>query len=270
MTGPVGMLLSAGGDGRGSTTGRDSPLERNRLARSRKCRLALGHMRDESKATVPLLIKLLKDENCRVRVAAIRALGKMGPAAKVAVPALTESLKDTAGPEARDARPVRVRGRRYGGRGEVRGHAACALGNIGPEAKSSVPALAELLAANDEEVRRDAAYGLAGIGPEAKAAMPRLIEALSDENLTVRGHACAALGNIGPQAKAAVPALVQRIREVHDHAGVASEVYENVAGVASQALAKIGAGRLPATIALSKEKDWHVRACCQDPRRHAR
>ena len=64
----------------------------------------------------------------------------MGPAAKAAVPDLTQALKDVSP--------------------DVRREAAAALGQIGPAAKLAAPALTELLKDKDEGVRREAAETL--------------------------------------------------------------------------------------------------------------
>ena len=70
--------------------------------------------------------------------------------------------------------------------GSVRKVAAEALGGIGPEAKTAVPALIEALKNEHEYVRATVALALGGIGPEAKAAAPALKEALKDEYELVR------------------------------------------------------------------------------------
>ena len=64
-------------------------------------------------------MELLQDKNGAVRLAAAWALGKIGPDAKTAVPALTKLLKDK--------------------RSDVRRAAAFSLGEIGPEAKTAIP-----------------------------------------------------------------------------------------------------------------------------------
>ena len=62
----------------------------------------------------------------------------------------------------------------------MRRKAAEALGQIGPDAKSAVPALTSALTGgmkkdmNDAEVRTAAAVALGGIGPDAKSALPTL------------------------------------------------------------------------------------------------
>ena len=55
---------------------------------------ALGKIGPAAKQAVLPLIEILKDADWRVRGYAAIALGEIGPAAKQAVPYLTESLKD--------------------------------------------------------------------------------------------------------------------------------------------------------------------------------
>ena len=52
---------------------------------------------------------------------------------------------------------------------EIRSKAIAAIGNIGADAKSAVPALIDAL--KDKDMRTDAAVALGGIGPDAKAAV---------------------------------------------------------------------------------------------------
>jgi membrane protein len=53
--------------------------------------IALGHL---GVAGVPPLVKALEDEDREVRLQAVRSLGEIGPAAKVALPALGEAARD--------------------------------------------------------------------------------------------------------------------------------------------------------------------------------
>ncbi len=133
------------------------------------------------------------DTSPSVRWSAAVALGKIGPDAKAAVPALIEALKDE--------------------NSEMRRRVAVALGNIGPDAKAAVPALIEALKDENKNVRDSAAVALGTLGPDAKAAVPVLIEALKDEGMVVRREAAGALGEIGPDAKAVVPALIAALKD---------------------------------------------------------
>jgi hypothetical protein len=89
---------------------------------------------------IPALVRALGDEDEGVRMAAVFALGDMGPEA---VPGLIQAL------EAEDA--------------EVREAAATVLGEIGPEAAEAVPALIETLDDGRPSVREAAAEALVDI-----------------------------------------------------------------------------------------------------------
>ena len=52
---------------------------------------------------VPALIQALSDPDRGVRQAAVKALGRIGPGAQAAVPALSRALKKGSGPEAQEA-----------------------------------------------------------------------------------------------------------------------------------------------------------------------
>ena len=90
------------------------------------------------------MTEMLKSDQ---RVIAARALSRFGAAAKNAIPALEELLKDS------DE--------------EARWNAARTLGKIGPEARVAVPVLVAALKDTDEDVREHAAEALGDIGPAA-------------------------------------------------------------------------------------------------------
>ena len=85
-------------------------------------------------------IKALQDKDPDVRCTAATVLGKYGPEAKEAVPALTAALKDE------DK--------------HVREAVAYALGRIGPDARDAIPSLKETLKDKNAPVRQAAAYAL--------------------------------------------------------------------------------------------------------------
>jgi HEAT repeat protein len=78
----------------------------------------------------------------------------------------------------------------------VRQLSAGALGIIGPDASSGVPALIALLAYTDEGSRGGACSGLGGIGPPARAAVPALRQLLSDPDAAIRFCAARAISRI--------------------------------------------------------------------------
>ncbi|MGH7139489.1 MAG: HEAT repeat domain-containing protein, partial [Pirellulales bacterium] len=67
--------------------------------------------------------------------------------------------------------------------------------------------LAKLLAGDSPDKRAKAADDLADLGPKAKSAVPALIKALSDDDPQVRGHAAYALGQIGDKRATVVNGL---------------------------------------------------------------
>ncbi|WP_200817544.1 HEAT repeat domain-containing protein, partial [Calothrix rhizosoleniae] len=108
--------------------------------------------------SIPYLVKALKNKNKNLRIISIAALDKIDP--KLAeLPYLTKLLKDNN----KNVRIIIVK----------------ALVRIG---KDAVSALITALKDEDSEVRSSAAYALGKIGTDAKSAIPALIIALKDEN----------------------------------------------------------------------------------------
>ena len=161
---------------------------------------------------VPSLIRSLKSREPAVRCHAARALGKIGPAAKEAIPVLLEMLSDTGlnsnvGAAAADAfgliepQPVPYFMKALkGGDIEARCNAAGALGNLGPAAKEAVPPLIEAAEDPDPELRRCAIHALGKIGRAAAAAVPVLAAALTDKSPLLRSYAAEALERIATPA----------------------------------------------------------------------
>ncbi len=182
---------------------------------------------------VPILIKALDHKNPLLRAAAARALGTMGPDAVTAIPVLIRLLKDEEPAYVRFAYLDYHAVSRF----PVGESAAVALGDLGPLAFIAVPALVESLDSRSvwiavassralgkmgaaavpearkalgnsrEEVRGLAAFALGWIGPAAKAAVPDLKECLGDPSEFVRICAAEALGRMGPEAREALPAI---------------------------------------------------------------
>jgi HEAT repeat protein len=64
---------------------------------------------------------------------------------------------------------------------------------MGPEGKSAIPVLTDLLQDKEVRIRLAAARALGSMGPEAKAAIPVLTELLRDKDEGVRQNAADAL-----------------------------------------------------------------------------
>lgn len=120
---------------------------------------SLSQIGPRAAAAVPELAKALSDSNPRVRDLAAVALQAIGPEATPAVPELIRALGD----------PVAY----------VRCPAADALAAIGPSARSAVLPLANRLLVKDEKfyILRSVATALGNIGVDARSALPALRQA---------------------------------------------------------------------------------------------
>lgn len=140
----------------------------------------LGRLRGvDAGKVVGGLRPLLGDRDLDVRLAAAGALGRRGPGAADAVPALTRA--------AATGDPV------------LRVAAIEALGAIGAAAKSALPVLAESLSASDARVRKAAATVLGGLGESAGEFQEVLRAAAADPDVGVRKAVRDALLAGGPR-----------------------------------------------------------------------
>lgn len=171
-------------------------------------------------AGVPVLIDALSDDDWRIRLEVVEALGDINDPA--AVPALTSALAD---PEAR-----------------VRWRAAEALGKMGDS--TSVPALVEALRSGSEDLRITASWALGRLGHAG--AVPSLVALLSSRDWRVRWSAAEALWQIGD---AALPALLDALR--HDS--------EYVRRAVIRILSEIGEAAFPGLLKSLSDADWDVR-----------
>jgi HEAT repeat protein len=199
--------------------------------------------------TVPILMNALGDDEAARRETAAEVLGRIGPPARPAVPALIAALKDKsssvslisaialaeidptrAGPavsllaDALDT-PSAVR----------------ALATIGPGASAAVPALIALLkprkdAANENLLRAGAQMALARIGTPS---VPALIQAIKDKKEGVAPLSGEAIGWILPPPKEAIPVLRQAIGADRAHAGVYIRALGRLAPVAQAAVSDL-------------------------------
>ena len=128
---------------------------------------------EEYRPAIPALTAALKDSDGYVRFRAAVALLGQGGKAKVALPGLTEMLKDewstnslwaavAVGTIGKDKHvvPLLVQALQVKADGSLRQYAARALGSIGPEAGSAAAALTEALKDGDDGVRTAAAEAL--------------------------------------------------------------------------------------------------------------
>ncbi len=124
MWAKVAIAAVDGDVNKAAPTIRAGLTDRNGLARASAAEALL--LIGPTNADLPALLKLLKEANSATKIAAATGVGRLGPAAKDAVPQLTRLLDD----------------REY----EVRIAAAEALGRLGPASKPAVAKLKQLRA----------------------------------------------------------------------------------------------------------------------------
>jgi HEAT repeat protein len=217
---------------------------------SHRAASALGSIGPSADAAVPVLLEALtnKKKPHDVRCSAAAALGCMGPRGKAAIPALLKTLKE---PESVDLQ----RGAMFALAGlntpspevlhelirilkEMKSEGLCAfaalaLGQMGPQAKSAVPALIEIVdtpvtakPAATTWVKGNVVNVLGMFGPNAKGAVPSLMKVLEkEEEEYLRRAAIVALGKIGPAAKAVLP-LLAKVAESDEWGRYRAEIKE--------------------------------------------
>lgn len=93
---------------------------------------------------------------------------------------------------------------------QVRFHAATALGEIGGQAKTSIPFLLEAMRDRSAMVRYAAVCAVGSVDPRNEAVLHALLTAMDDPESDVRAAAADSLGSAGPRA---VPLLVKACRD---------------------------------------------------------
>ena len=194
---------------------------------------ALDVVSAKGEGVADALLDLLDDQDRSVRSAAMKALRhSIGPEQAGAVPVLVRALQEgpfsvtcrdavfaalgRIGPTARDALPAVEAGLRDEN-ADVRYRAASALGRIGAGSADIVPLLVGLFGDGDKYVRRAAVDAVGAVGANGAGAVSRLVALLLDENEEdmVRRSAIKALGSIGPAASDAMPQL-EKLSQVSD------------------------------------------------------
>ncbi len=205
--------------------GHDGPFERQPAT------VAWNGVAPPLAGAVRRLIPLLKDPDANVRRHAVETLGNLGSQAYWILSVLRAGLKDRVLEEDdEDVRNLAMHALLLAGpqaASEVAGlidslqddvevvrfHAAIALGDLGCEARSAVPALTHAaLWDENPAVRVEAAVALWKIDRKGPLVIPALIKALANNNEFICWMAADCLGQIGPQARQAVPALQQALQ----------------------------------------------------------
>lgn len=200
----------------------------------------------------------LGNMNAEVRLHGATTLGKLGPAAAGALPALQKAVRDPVSNVSWAAKYAIVRIAPEAGLPRLIAmlddpsgfpeRAALALGEIGPRASAAVPALQRLANGSNANAAAAAETALARIAPNG--ALPKLIARLKDRNWQVRQKAAQDLGTIGSAARQAVPALER----------AAQDSDQEVSQAASAALGSIAPERtVPLLVADLRSANWLTR-----------
>jgi HEAT repeat protein len=208
--------------------------------------LTLGRMGPRAKDAVPALVEALVDGHPHVVEAAASALKRI---AATTIPPAVETPTPVPGPGPLESTAVidlvdMLRHEDVA----LRRIAVVALGEARSVGRGAIPELVEGLDDRDDAVRREAARALGKIG--ATAAVPSLVVALSDApDDLARASAAEALGRIGPRATVAIPGLIAALKHSDDVVGDA----------AARALVMIGLPAAPALIEAVTDFDRRLR-----------
>jgi HEAT repeat protein len=201
----------------------------------------------------------LKSADPRQRIAALLALGKAGPAARVVLPALIDALNDADGDVRQQALAALDR---VGALSRedlpilsvalldkspaVRAYAASALASIGVEASDELPALAELRDDPDEQVRAEAEKAHAQLKKQMLAELTTRLKADAGD---VRADAARQLGDLGPEASPAIANLTDCLADPNSA----------VRQAAGDALVQMGPQVVPVLVQALKDDNPAVR-----------
>jgi HEAT repeat protein len=206
--------------------------------------VALAYIEPSAEESIPVLIEGLNQlHDNKLDVEEVpRALARLGPKAKAAIPTLVGLVRKGSedwdvhmalvqiDPEGKECVPALISALNHEDY-NVADVAANCLGLLGPKARDAVPALAAAVThespeefANGYDPQVSAAKTLRRIGPQARSAIPALIRALKYRRVirppgdseyydySAATAAAEVLGSFGAEAKAAIPALIEAIQ----------------------------------------------------------
>lgn len=210
--------------------------DRERWSAAELVSMNLPHGHDEIRD----LLRVMADRNNPARFSVTSAAGWLKPEDADCVPMLVDCLKDT--------------------NAMIRWHAAGGLGQIGPAAKSAIPALTATLNEHIQnagdyrapfDVCLEAAYAIWKIDHENNAAVKVCRDALSSSDAATRGWASVYLAAIQPDDPSLMPQIMERLR----HGGVFQLVAASQIGRFGPAAKEA----VPDLVKLADSKDWDLR-----------
>lgn len=166
---------------------------------------ALGRIGPDSKPAVATLLKILAQTRATDReLSSLRRFEFMSSRVNPFPSAIFEALGGI-GPDATEAIPTLVQ-ELSGGQVNRDSSAFVALERIDPAFEATVKIVSEQMASEGRRARGPLGM-IAAIGPGAKSTVPAIVELLADPEFFDRGDAAVALAAIGPAAHEALPEL---------------------------------------------------------------
>jgi len=184
-------------------------------------------------------------DNKELRHYGLVLIGRMGPAAQEAVPALVKAIGQA------PVTPDDV---------EFVREAQFALASIGPMSVTAVPALVKSLSSTDETVQASAAFALGKIGAGAIGAVPALRQSLRSESFIVRLASVRALLEIQPGQPAIASIAAPLLRQALSHPRPMVRA-ESARAIAE--LGELGKQAIPDVKKLLQDEDAMVREAAQ-------
>jgi HEAT repeat protein len=206
-----------------------------------------------SDSVVPALANGLKDQDDRVRVAAVEALGRIGEGALTAVPDLVEVSRRRGGywtgtnwQELSKKALVRIGPAAIPELFRIKGcdtFIADVLGEMGPAAApQAIDYLINCLHSGNQNVQMAAAEALGSVGAESSRVVGELIGCLNDPDEYVRRRVIDALATVGPLATSSLIELIAESLE----AAARSQPRDSLPIYAADVFERIGANAVEA------------------------
>jgi len=183
---------------------------------------ALGLFRGGASIAIPALLRCLDDPDDDIRREAAASLGRQGPAAEIAQPALLDLLTGDADPGVRDAAGVALAQTGpavlpsvitllHVDDAELRLRAARIVGQLGRRATSAAPELRPLWDDPDAAVRLAALESYWKTTGDGGTVAPRIAELLTSDERNLRRQAYLLLNTLGAALRSADPVLQRQL-----------------------------------------------------------
>jgi HEAT repeat protein len=195
---------------------------------------ALGKIGPAAKSAFPALLDALKSDNDHFRYVAASSAVSIAPDDPAVVRGLIDAFHDAKYPEGQDA-------------------AALGFDQLGPKAKAALPVLVETVKSSDAPVllRRRAATALGSMEREARPAVPALAALLRDAQQPpeLRATIARSLGALGATAKPAIPVFRDLLHDPNVSPDLANDLVEGLGNIGPDAVSVLAGivqdGRIP-------------------------